>query len=137
MLYVFDASFIAALIIPDEKNPKVDELRSTIGENEEIFVPQLLWYEIANIFNNVVLRKRYSFEEALQFLPFLEAIRLTTDFETGIGYTEKLMHLSKEYKLSSYDTAYLELAGRKKATLCTFDEELQKAAPQYGVKLLK
>ena len=81
MTYVFDASFVGALIIPDEKNSMVDNIRANIGEDEEIFVPQLLWYEIANIFKNLIRRKRYTFDEVLQFFPRLAAIRLETDHE--------------------------------------------------------
>ena len=137
MIYVFDSSYIGALIIPDEKNPLVDKTRASIGEDEDIFVPQLFWYEVANAFYNLIKRKRYSFDEALQFFPHLTAIRLTTDSEAGTAYSEKLLHLCKEYSLSSYDAAYLELAARKNAVLCTLDDNLQKAAKKHGVVTLK
>ena len=137
MVYVFDSSFVGALIIPDEKNPIVGRLRTSIEEDEDIFVPQLLWYEISNIFRSLTLRKRYSFGDVLQFFPLLTAIRLTTDFETGAAYSEKILRLCNDYSLSAYDAAYLELAGRKKAVLCTLDENLRKAAKKYGVVTLK
>jgi len=73
----------------------------------------------------------------LQFFPLLAAIRLTTDFEAGTAYSEKLLRLCNDYTLSAYDAAYLELAGRKKAALCTLDENLKKAAKKYGVVMLK
>jgi len=137
MEYVYDASFIAASIIPDEKNPKVDKLRASIGENEEIYVPQLLWYEITNIFKNLTRRKRYTYDEVLQFFPLLEAVRLTSDYESGAEYTQRLLRLCNDYNISAYDAAYLELAGRKKAVLCTLDEGLQTAAGKHGVETLK
>jgi len=137
LIYVFDASFVGALIIPDEANPKVDKIRAKIGEDEEIFVPQLLWYEITNIFKNMLRRKRYTFDEVTGFFPLLSAIRLTCDFETGPYYAEKLLRLCNDYNISSYDAAYLELAGRKKAALCTLDENLINAAKNYGVTVLK
>jgi len=135
--YVFDSSFIGALIIPDEKNPRVDKLRASIGEDEDIFVPQLFWYEIANILNNLIRRKRYSINEVLQLFPGLTAIRLLSDFETGSVYSEKLLHLCSHYNLSSYDAAYLELAERKKAVLCTLDDDLRTAAKKHGVAVMK
>jgi len=133
LIYVFDASFAGALIIPDEKNPSVDKIRANIGEDEEILVPQLFWYEIANIFKNIIRRKRYTFDEALNFFSPLTAIRLTCDFETGPGYSEKLLRLCNDYNLSSYDASYLELAERKRAVLCTLDENLKTAAKKRGV----
>ena len=137
MTYVFDASFIGAIIIPDEKNPKVDSIHKHIGEHEEIYTPQLLWYEIANIFNNLIRRKRYSHDEVAQFFPLLTAIRLTTDFETGSIYSKKIFSMCRDFNLSSYDAAYLELAERKNATLCTLDENLRAAAKKYGVAVIK
>ena len=137
MIYVFDASFVGALIIPDEANPKVDKIRARIGEAEEIFAPQLLWYEIANVFKNLLRRKRCTFDEILNFFPPLSAINITCDFETGPDYAEKLLRLCNDYSISSYDAAYLELAGRKKAALCTLDENLITAAKKYGVTVLK
>jgi len=136
LIYVFDASFAGALIIPDEKKPFVDKLKNNIGEDEEIFVPQLFWYEIANIFKNIIRRKRFTFDEVLSFFPPLSAIRLTCDFETGPGYAEKLLRLCDDYSLSSYDASYLELAERKKAVLCTLDDNLTAVAKKRGVKTL-
>ena len=137
MIYVFDASFVGALIIPDEKNPGVDKIHANIGEDEEILVPQLFWYEIANIFKNIIRRKRYTFDEVLSFFPSLTAIRLTSDFETGPGYSEKLLRLCNDYNLSSYDASYMELAERKRAALCTLDDNLIIAAKKRAVTVLE
>jgi len=137
MVYVYDSSFVGSLIIPDEKNTRVDKIHDTIKQNEEIFVPQMFWYEIANVFKNLLRRKRYTFEDVLEFSKLLGKERLICDFESGAGYAEKLLRLCGDYDISSYDAAYLELAGRKKASLCTLDENLQKAAKKHGVTVLK
>ena len=136
MLYVFDASFVGAQIIPDEKDPHVEILYSKIKRDDEKHAPNLLWYEISNIFMNLIRRKRYSYDEILQFYPHLDAIRLKYDHETGIEYSKKLLRICNNYKLSSYDAAYLELAERKNAVLCTLDNDFQAVAKSYGVKVL-
>jgi len=137
MTYVFDASFVGALIIPDENNPIINEIQAGIGEEETIFVPQLLWYEIASIFMNLIRRKRYAPDEVLPFIPLLAAVRLETDHKTGAEYTAKLLRLCNEYNLSSYDAAYLELAERANAVLCTLDEDLRAVAKKRGVAVMK
>jgi len=137
MKYVFDSSFIGAIIIPDEKNPLADRVRAGIGEEEEIFIPHLLWYEITNVFMNLIRRKRFTSNEVVKIYPELDAIRLTCDYETGTEYSRKLLRLCNEYNLSSYDAAYLELAERRKATLCTLDEGLRAAAKKHGVMVIK
>jgi len=136
MPYVFDASFIGALIIPDEKDYKVDKIRADIGEEEEITVPQLFWYEIASIFSSIIRQCRFTGSEVIQLFPHLTAIRLETDFETGASYSQKLLRLCNHYNLSSYDAAYLELADRKKAALCTLDKALRTAAEKHGITVL-
>jgi len=137
MVYVFDASFVGALIIPDERDPNVNKVYTKIKKEDEKHAPHLLWYEISNVFKNLLRRKRYTFNEVESFFPLLDEIHLTCDFETGLNYVEKLLRLCNEYNISSYDAAYLELAGRKKAALCTLDENLINAAKKYGVSVLK
>ena len=136
MVYIFDASFIGALIIPDEKNPRVERMYSDVGK-DDIFVPQLLWYEIANIFNNLIRHKRHNYREVQKLIPSLAAIQLETDYETGPNYSQRLLKLCVDYNLSSYDASYLELAERKKAALCTLDKGLYTAAKKHGVAVLK
>jgi predicted nucleic acid-binding protein len=137
MVYVFDASFVGALIIPDERDPNVERMNTKIKIEDEKHAPQLLWYEIANLFKNLLRRNRYAFDDVLRFFYPLTKIRMTCDFETGPAYIEKLLRLCNDYNISSYDAAYLELAGRKKAVLCTLDENLRAAAKKYGVAVLK
>jgi len=137
MTYVFDASFVGAIIIPDENNPRINKIQAGIGEEEDIFVPQLLWYEIASIFRNLIRRKRYTPDEVLQFIPLLAAVRLETDHQTGPDYSQKLLRFCNEYNLSSYDASYLELAERTNAILCTLDEDLGAAAKKRGVAVMK
>ena len=136
MIYVFDSSFIAAQIIPDEKTPHSLKLYTKITGKDERHTPQLLWYEITNVFYNLIRRKRYTYTEIIQFYKPLAALKLTTDFETGINYSQKLFRLCNDYNLSSYDAAYLELAERKKAMLCTLDNNLKNAAKKYGVAVI-
>ena len=137
MIYVLDASFLAATIIPDEVTPQIKKMYGRIENEDTRIVPQLVWYEMANVFNNLIRRRRFNYNEVIQLLPLLEAVRLTTDYESGVLYTEKLLHLCNDYNISSYDASYMELAGRKKAVLCTLDENLKTAAKKYGVTVIK
>jgi len=136
MVYVFDASFIVNLIIPDERDPKTKVLYNKINDDDERHAPQLLWYEISNLFNNLIYQKCFTSEEVSLFLTLISAFRIKTDFESGPGYSQKLLNLGSNYNLSAYDAAYLELAERKNAVLCTLDENLIMAAKQHGVKII-
>ena len=136
MIYVYDSSFVAAIIIPDEKNPKVNIAYNELEESDIIYAPQLIWYEIANVFKNLIRRKRYTPDEVSHFFTLLSGINLSTDFESGANYAKRIWNLCSAYNLSAYDSAYLELAKRKKAVLCTLDENLINAANKYGVEVI-
>ena len=137
MIYVFDASFVGALIIPDEKNMQVGRLFGKIENEDEKHAPQLLWYEITNLFKNLFRRRRYTENEIMTFYHRLADFYFIVDAETGVEYSKKLLRLCNDYNLSSYDAAYLELAERKKAVLCTMDGNLRAAAKNYGVAVLR
>jgi predicted nucleic acid-binding protein len=136
MSYVYDASFIGTLVIPDERNLKVEKIHASVDEDEQIFTPQLFWYEITNIFNKLLLRKRYTLEDKSPFFFAVSSVGLITDSETGAGYSQKIFRLCNDYQLSSYDAAYLELADRKKAVLCTLDRGLKFAAQKHGLEVI-
>jgi len=137
LTYVYDVSFIIAIILPDEINQAVDDIHDALDENDTVYIPHLTWYEAANIFRNLIVRKRFSVEEVTHFIPMLLFVDLNTDFETGINYTTKIWQLGNDYNLTAYDAAYLELAERKNAILCTLDVDLQNAARKHGVKTLE
>ena len=137
MNYVFDSSFVTALIIPDEKNHQVDKMYSRVRNEDERFIPCLFWFEITNVLKNLIRRGRFTTAEVMQFYPRLDAISFACDHAAGSDYSKKLLNLCNEYNLSSYDAAYLELAERKNAILCTLDDSLRTAAKKYGVAMLK
>jgi predicted nucleic acid-binding protein len=137
MNYIYDVSFIISLIIPDERNAKLIKAQNAIEEDEEIYTSQIMWYEVTNAFMNMIRRKRYDYEEFSHFFKMLKGFDFITDFETGIDYSKKLLSLCNEYNLTSYDAAYLELAERKNAVLCTLDEDLINAAKKHGVNVIK
>ena len=136
MNYVYDTSFIIAVILPDENNLIIDNIYDALDENDDVYIPQLSWYEIANVFRNLIRHKRFTEDEAVYFYPMLSFIEFKTDFETGVNYSKKLWELGNKYNLSAYDAAYLELADRKKAVLCTLDDDLLKAAKKHGVSTI-
>ena len=137
MIYVFDASFIGALIIVDEKNPRVDKMYEKITNEDIKFAPHLIWYEMSSIFYKLIQHNRFTYNQVMLLFPHLSAVRLTDDYETGADYSQKLLKLCADYNLSSYDASYLELAERKKAILCTLDKGLYTAAKKHGVTVLK
>jgi len=136
MDYVFDASFVGALVISDEKNIQTDHLYKKIKNEDDKYSPNIIWYEISNIFRNLVRQKRFTPDETSLLFPMVANIGIITDCKMGINYSKILWDLGNKYNLSAYDAAYLELAERKNAVLCTLDDNLLEAAKKHCVKII-
>ena len=74
--------------------------------------------------------------DVTEALGLLGALPLTTDAETATKAGGETMALARQYGLTIYDAAYLELAMRRGAILATNDLDLAKAARAAGVALL-
>ena len=133
MNYVLDSSFCGAFIMPDEKSGKVSAFFETISEDSALYVPSLFWFEISNLLTSALRRKRISVSDVFQLLELLPQSKFNTDFSVGIEYANNITNIATGNGLSSYDSAYLELALRKKAQIGTLDENLSKACARAGL----
>jgi len=118
-VFVFDSSFTAALFLPDETSAAVTEVFERVAEDEEIFVPQLWWYEMSSVLSVAVKRRHLKHSDVSEILRLLKGYGFDTDVSYGEKYAEQLFELSRPYDVSAYDSAYIELAIRKHSTLAT------------------
>jgi len=137
MRWVIDASFAAALFLPDEASPAARSFFAGLKPPDEVLVPSLWWYEITNVLIIAERRKRVTPADAAKILSLYSRFTIETDILYGTKYSGRLHELAKTCHLTAYDSAYLELAIRKDAALATFDEQLVKAAKLSGVKLFR
>ncbi len=121
-MIVLDASVILKWIFTDEAGGyKALGLKNDhAAGHETIAVPDLLFYEIANV---LTTKTGLGKEESA------EAFSLLWDFQMELfdfGKEEFLsaMSLAKEYSLTLYDAAYLELARRLNCPFMTADKKL-------------
>jgi len=133
MNYVFDCSFSAAFILPDEENREIARVYNAITKDDRVFVPQLWWYEMPSVLKKTVLMKRFEYGEVERFIMNLDALNVTTDAVSGAAYSRRLLTYARDYQLSAYDAVYLDLALRKRAALCTLDDALAGAARRAGL----
>jgi predicted nucleic acid-binding protein len=131
--YVIDSSFGAAHSLPDEQNDYVDSFFDGLTDQDVLSVPQLFWYEISNIFRNSVTRKRIEEKDVPAMLLGIENLNLQTDTISGSEYSASIFKLAREYSLTCYDAAYLELAIRTGAVVATLDGDLKEACIKAGL----
>ena len=81
-------------------------------------------------------RRRMTQADAAEALDSVLSLPLEVDSATGRRVQGETAALARQYGLTHYDAAYLELAMRRGAVLATDDAELAKAARRAGVTVL-
>lgn len=132
MPFVLDASVAITWAMPDETHP-VATLAYNQLDLEQALVPPIWWYEVRNILLINERRQRISQADSTRFLRQLDELPIEVD---GVLDRPNLPDLARQFRLTVYDAAYLELAIRNSVPLATLDKALRGAAEAAGVPLL-
>jgi predicted nucleic acid-binding protein len=130
--FVLDASATLAWCFEDETAapaaPMLERLR-----DQEAWVPPLWLLELANGLVVAERRGRITRADSTRFLGLVGELPIRIDQTSTLGVASSVMELAREYELSAYDAAYLELALRLGQPLATLDDRLRSAADRAGV----
>ena len=132
---VVDASVALAWCFPDEASEYADGVLIAL-KGQTIVVPAVWSLEIANALLVGERRKRLRQPEILRFVALLEGLLVLQDDQTVSESVSKVLPLARDYGLSAYDAAYLELAIREGLPLATLDDDLRLAARAASVALV-
>ena len=133
MAWVIDCSLALAWGLPDEQSKKADDFFSLNHSQQELFVPSLWWFELANGLTMGRKRKRITEDQFLRLLGAYDALPIQTDSHSGFNFVQALQRVASQFDLSGYDAAYLELALRKNSGLATLDNHLARMARRAGI----
>jgi predicted nucleic acid-binding protein len=133
---VVDASVALAWCFPDEASEYADGLLVAL-EATTILVPAVWGLEIANAMLVGERHKRLSAPEIRQFTTLLAHLSFSQDSQEVGEYVSNVLPLAREYHLSAYDAAYLELALRQDVPIATLGGKLKLAAERAGVRIFK
>jgi len=131
---VLDASTALAWCFPDETSEHADAILAAL-EGKTILVPAVWGLEIANAVLVGERHKRLRQPEIRRFTTLLESLPVVQDARPVTAYVSDVLPVAREYSLSAYDAAYLELSMRHSAPLATLDAKLQRAAQRAGVEI--
>ncbi|WP_101758663.1 type II toxin-antitoxin system VapC family toxin [Oceanicoccus sp. KOV_DT_Chl] len=101
----------------------------------DVLVPSLWHLEATNVLVGAEKRGDTTTIEVERFIAQLEGLPINVDPSTANHAFSRTLSLSRAYKLSSYDAAYLELAIREGLSLATLDKNLLKAAKKADVPI--
>ena len=106
----------------------------SVAESDAL-VPNLWHLEATNVLIGAEKRGDTTTGEVERFIAQLENLPIHVDPLTANQAFSRILALSRAYKLSSYDAAYLELAIREGLSLATLDKNLLKAAKKTDVPI--
>jgi len=130
--FVLDASATLAWCFEDETTAPALSMLERLREQEAL-VPPLWLLELANGLVVAERRGRITRAESTRFLGLVGELPIRIDQTSTLDLASSVMELAREYELSAYDAAYLELALRLGRPLATLDERLRSAADRAGV----
>jgi predicted nucleic acid-binding protein len=131
MSLIIDASVVIAWAFK-EQHATAERALARI-QAEEAIVPALWWYELRNVLVLGERQKRVTERETARFLRNISRLTITIDSSPNEA---QVLTLARRHRLTVYDAAYLELAGREALPLATLDEELAAAARAEQVALI-
>ena len=131
MSLIIDASVVIAWAFK-EQHATAERALARI-QAEEAIVPALWWYELRNVLVLGDRQKRVTERETARFLRNISRLTITIDSSPNEA---QVLTLARRHRLTVYDAAYLELAGREALPLATLDEELATAARAEQVALI-
>ena len=133
---VIDASVALAWCFPDEASDYADSVLLAL-ENQTVIVPAIWAVEITNALLVGERRKRIRQPEVRRFTDLMNGLSVVEDGQPFADTVSNVLPLAREYDLSAYDAAYLDVAVRHEIPLATLDAALQKACTKAGIKIFR
>jgi predicted nucleic acid-binding protein len=134
--FVLDCSVAMGWCFEDES----DALTSLVLErllSEPGIVPELWVLEVANVLLVAERRGRIRRAESTRFIELLQGLPIRVERgHASLADSQGILALGRDFALSSYDAAYLELSMRHGVPLATKDEKLRAACDAAGVALI-
>lgn len=134
--FVLDCSVAATWCFEDEVSAYAEAVLDRLNRASAV-VPSLWRLETANVLVIAERRGRLTRAKAMQLAEVLLSLPVILDSECVSRGLDSVLDLARDYGLTTYDAAYLELALRLNLPLATLDQPLIKAARAAGVELLK
>ena len=135
MTLVLDSSVAVAWFFRDEQTDAVREVLGTISRSGAV-VPSLWRIEVANALQMAIRRGRIDAGYRDASIADLAIMDIVVDAESDRQVWSTTLNLADRFRLTLYDSVYLELAHRLALPLASLDRQLRRAASALGLTLL-
>jgi predicted nucleic acid-binding protein len=135
--FVVDASVVLTWCFPDENTVMAARVAHRFRQGDTALAPSFWPHEVLNALLAGEKRKRISGAIIQTFLRDLTALPVALEqVPAGIVF-DRIQSVSREYRLTAYDAAYLHLALERRLELATLDEALIRACKNTRVALVQ
>lgn len=134
MSVVLDASVLVALLVPDDRQPAAQaHLEGWLAAGEELHVPGVLPYEVANVLARLVFEGAFDGNDVAEIWQDLATFDLQLHPFDLIGEGPEIAAITARLRRRhATDSAYVRLAQRLETTLWTLDGALARNAADVG-----
>jgi predicted nucleic acid-binding protein len=132
--FVVDNSVVMTWCFKDETSQYADAVLDRL-ENHTALVPSIWPLEVGNVLLVAERRGRIGRADSARFMALLGELPIIVEQESPERMLKEIFALGRDYKLSSYDASYLDLAMKKGLPLATLDKNLLAAANQSNVSI--
>lgn len=133
--FVVDNSVVMAWCFDDEADSYADAIQDLLAHNFA-FVPSIWPLAVANVLLVAERKKRITKSASGHFVEMLSQLPIAVDSTEPERVFHDIMSLARQYKLTSYDASYIELAIRKGLPIASLDKAILKAAKDIQVQIL-
>jgi len=131
---VVDLSYTAGWFQPAQGHPDgVRLLRSHLAGQVDLICPSIWNYEVLNLLATATRRGTLTEAQADAGLELLNALETRIDDLNNDVQRKRVHRFARQFNLSAYDAAYLEVADRLQVPLLSRDADLVAAAAQRGL----
>jgi predicted nucleic acid-binding protein len=134
--FVVDASVVLTWCFPDEQSDVAERVAKMFQQGDLAIAPSFWPHEVLNALLVGEKRKRISKTLIRGFLNDLAALPIQLQILKAEVVFDGIQSVSREFGLTPYDAAYLELATANGLPLATLDRDLIQACKKANVKLL-
>ena len=134
--FVVDASVVLTWCFSDEHSARAQRVAQMFRHGDSAITPSFWPHEVLNALLVGEKRKRISRDLIRTFLNDLATLPIMLQELQADAVFDRIQSLSRQYGLTPYDAAYLDLAKANGLPLATLDQDLINACSKTGVEVL-
>ena len=132
MRFVLDASVTLSWFVDRPVAPYAAHVKQLLLKESQAVVPVIWRLEVANGF--VMTERGLSLpSDTTEMLQALDVVLQSIETVSDSVSMRQIIATSREFRLTAYDAAYLELARAQKLPIATLDRRIKAAAAQAGI----